>query len=58
MTGLTLAAIGLRITSEIKRDELYDGQDLGRLVSMATLPHCLSEPLSAIVRVSVSMFVL
>ena len=56
MTGLTLAGIGLRMISETKRDELYDGQDLGRFVSMATLPHGLSEPLSAVIRGGASMF--
>lgn len=55
MTGLTLVGIGLRMISETKREELHDGQDFGRLGSMATLPHCLSELLRALVKVSVSM---
>ena len=55
MTGLTMAEIGPRVISETKREELYEGQDFGRLGSMTTLPHCLSELLRTYVKVSVSM---
>ena len=55
MTGLTSARIGLKMMSETKCEELYDGQDLRRLGLMATLPNCPSEPLSAGDRVNVSI---
>ena len=54
--GLNLTGLGLRTISSPCARAFTTDRTCVRFGSMTTLPHCLREPLSAVIEVSVSMY--